>query len=326
MSSRMIIRIANISVSITIISNYVPIESINFGKTYEKFISKKSKPEIALRIHYGKLPKLSLKGKKPVRGIKKIWELYHINKKQVFIFTPNYQKKYFFSVDYIGFNQRLYSRKPICPAPSLYQIAVLNSDFTKGDIYVKTPDASARLLPNPLGTHLTEIMIMSWLSNRQGLLFHGCGIMDAKRGYLFLGFSGHGKTTMANLWSDESVILHDDRIIVRKIKDKFWMFTAPWGRKEGRKAETGKGVLLNKIFFIRHGSRNRVYPQKQSNSLFMLLHYSYIPVWIKDGGEKNVGFCAQLVQKIPCFLLDFYPDRKTVNYIRNLKRPFKGKF
>jgi len=50
-------------------------------------------------------------------------------------------------------------------------------------------------------------------------MLHGCGVLNSRKGYLFLAKSGGGKSTIAGLALKKSFrALNDDRIIIRKEK------------------------------------------------------------------------------------------------------------
>jgi len=158
---------------------------------------------------------------------------------------------------------------------------------------------------------LYGILMTNLLSLNQGLLFHGCGIMDKRRGYLFIGHSGSGKSTMAKLWLNEASVLGDEHIGVRKINAHFCVFPIFW-----RRIATNKGVALRKIFFLHHDSRNRVFKLSTKQAFLGLLKYSFCPVWHKKAMEGMLESCAELAQKIPCFSLHFIPDARVLELIR----------
>ena len=67
------------------------------------------------------------------------------------------------------------------------------------------------------------------LSLGKGILLHACGIDDDGSGYLFLGNSTDGKSTMAKLWfENHAKVLNDDRIVVKEKDGEFWMYGTPW--------------------------------------------------------------------------------------------------
>jgi len=73
-----------------------------------------------------------------------------------------------------------------------------------------------------LGYPLDQLLMILLLSEGKGLLHHGCGIEDRGLGYLFVGNSGHGKSTMAKVvvCAKAPRVLNDDRVVVRLEKRK----------------------------------------------------------------------------------------------------------
>lgn len=321
MKNQIIFNVAGFNI---LIRSSVSIKNINFEEVYNKFISKNKKAQILIQIHYGKLPKVSLQNKELSIGIKNLYKFYRSDGKYIFVLN-SVKKKSTYNLEYIGcWPAKIFSPKAINIGPRPYRIAIFDTEFKKGTIYVKLSRAlsysnnlqiSKPFLPDPLQSPLSELLIMNWLASDQGLLFHGCAVMNVDRGYLFLGHSGQGKSTMARLWQDQGIILHDDHIVLRKIKDCFLAFATPWYRQD---VGTSEGVTVNKIFFLHHGLKNRAYRQNKSQALFSLLQYSYLPVWRRDGMEQVVEFCRQLAREIPCFLLDFVPNPRVLDYIKGL--------
>jgi len=77
------------------------------------------------------------------------------------------------------------------------------------------------------------------------VLFHSAGIVRNKKGYLFLGTSGNGKSTICDLSRDDKVV-HDDNIHVAKINNGFYM----------RDSNSKYFFKIHRIFFIFKGRRN----------------------------------------------------------------------
>src|SRR5690349_20641886 len=82
---------------------------------------------------------------------------------------------------------------------------------------------------DPLEFPLDEVLVNALLVHRRGVELHACGIIDRGRGLLFIGNSGHGKTTTARLWMREPVeVVSDDRVIVRAENGGWTMYGTPW--------------------------------------------------------------------------------------------------
>jgi serine kinase of HPr protein (carbohydrate metabolism regulator) len=94
-----------------------------------------------------------------------------------------------------------------------------------------------------------ELLMVNYLAQERGVIIHGCGIEKNGKGILFVGESGAGKSTLAKLWDQEDGVdvLSDDRIIVRKKGEQFWMYGTPWhGDAKFASPET---VRLERILF-----------------------------------------------------------------------------
>src|ERR1043166_5880820 len=100
-----------------------------------------------------------------------------------------------------------------------YKLAYFDSEFATGQVYLNPRYFDPALPVYPLEYPLDELLILNLLANRRGVEVHACGMVDPQgRGHLFLGQSGGGKTTTANLWRTVpgTHILSDDRIIIRE--------------------------------------------------------------------------------------------------------------
>jgi type II secretory pathway predicted ATPase ExeA len=67
---------------------------------------------------------------------------------------------------------------------------------------------------NPFVGPALELLVITHLARRDGVILHGCGISTGGRGVVFAGESGAGKSTLARLWAQQAgiEILSDDRI------------------------------------------------------------------------------------------------------------------
>jgi hypothetical protein len=162
----------------------------------------------------------------------------------------------------------------------------------------------------PLG----QLIMVNLLGRGRGLLAHACGIIDDGRGYLFIGNSGHGKSTIAELWGDEAEILNDDRIIIREIDGRFRMYGTPWHGQVTR--VSNKQVLIDKVFFLRQSDRNYASPVSGAQASATLLTRSFPPLWDPDGMEFTLEFVARFCNAVPFYILDFVRARSVVDFVR----------
>ena len=200
------------------------------------------------------------------------------------------------------------------PPPN--QLVILESDFKSGDIY-KNDEFFKNSLLDPLEYPLNQVLMIILLSRCKGVMLHACGIDYRGNGYLFLGNSGHGKSTIARLWSEnQATVLNDDRIIVREKNGELLMYGTPW--HGDFKELSSKGLPIRKLFFLRHGEKNSAVPKNSAEAVLMLLIRCFPPIWDKKGMDYTMGLCHRIVQNIPCYEFSFEPDRKIVDFVRNI--------
>jgi len=95
--------------------------------------------------------------------------------------------------------------------------------------------------------------ILSFLVRKDGFLLHASSCQDKKGNLkLFLASSGGGKTTTANLLSEDRICTKfcDDIIIIRKMKGKWFFFSPPFIEKDAlpvkRKAKSAEMYFVKK--------------------------------------------------------------------------------
>jgi hypothetical protein len=247
--------------------------------------------EIKLRVHYGHAPEMERVEKIFDSG--STWAFYRSNGRYVL------------------------QNDALEPGSSPTVFAVLEQGLKSGDIYITHTFLKQHLPPDPLGHPLNQILMILLLSLDRGMIFHACGIDNRGSGYLFLGNSGDGKSTMAKLWFDRNAtVLNDDRIVVREKDGAFWMFGTPW---HGDFRELSpNGLPIQKIFFLRRGKENWAVQKSGAEAASMLLTRSFPPLWDHKGMAFTMGFCHHIVNKIPCYELSFQPDTKIVDFVRNV--------
>lgn len=260
----------------------------DFGETYKPFLSKGEREDVSLRLHLGQVPNLNLDNSERFLRLG-AWNLCLSGGKWILTLSSNHSES--------------------------STLAILAQDFRTGDVYYQLSKPESELLPQILAHPLHQILMVSVLSQGRGSMFHASGIDDKGDGYLFLGKSTHGKSTLANLWK-EGRILDDDRVIVRGKGGRFWMYGTPWHSIPDRASPSG--LPVKSIFFLRKGGENLAVRKVGIEALSMVLQRCFLPFWDGGGVEYVLSLCGRLAERVPCYELTFHRDGSVVDYVRNL--------
>jgi hypothetical protein len=170
-----------------------------------------------------------------------------------------------------------------------------------------------------LGYPLDELLLINYLAQGRGVDIHACGLIDSSgQGHLFVGQSGAGKTTMARLWQDDPsvTILSDDRIVLRHLDGRIWMYGTPW-HGEAMLTSPARSPLW-RIYVLSRGIKNELVSMKESEGVARLFACCFPPFYSQQGLAFTLDFFEQLVKAVPCYELKFVPDKHVVEYIKKL--------
>jgi hypothetical protein len=134
----------------------------------------------------------------------------------------------------------------------LQQIAYWSEKERSWDIYVFLAEGDGI---NPLAYPLGPLIWYFLSTIEDVLMIHGSAVILDGQTRVFSGFSGVGKSTMAQLWADKrhATIINDDRLILRKEQDTWYVYNTPMFYA----AAPQKGKLLT-LFFPYHGPANKL--------------------------------------------------------------------
>jgi len=205
--------------------------------------------------------------------------------------------------------------------PIPYKVARFNRDFSQGMVSLHRPHFDPVQIIYPLEYPLDELLLINLLALDRGVEIHACGVVDSSgRGHLFVGQSEAGKTTMARLWQNVPgvTVLSDDRIILRKVNESFWMYGTPW-HGEAMLASPDR-AQLSRVYFLSKGTKNELLPLRKSDAAGRLFACSFPPFYSRQGVGFTLGFLTELVQSIPCYELRFLPDESVLEFLITRER------
>ena len=115
------------------------------------------------------------------------------------------------------------------------------------------------------------------------------------------------------------MVLNDDRIIVRKVKDKFYIYGSPWhGDFSDYLNSRIECALLQKLFFIYHASSNKAKEVFKAQAFAQLYPNVFPTFWDKESLNRIISFSWELVRAVPCFRLGLVKGKSTIKFIRGI--------
>jgi len=290
------IRIADITYAIVSFDPSLRIQVIYLDRN---FLIHEANPDLTIGAGWDDLSKRQ-RGKK-VFDSGGLWQLYKYNGKYSFSFTSP-----------------VFGSIP-------YKVALVNKDFTSAEVLLHRPYFNTDQPIYPLEYPLDELLFINLLSFGKGVEIHACGVKDSLgRGHLFVGQSGAGKSTMARLWQGVSgvTVLSDDRIVLRKLSGKIWMYGTPWHGDAGL-ASPGRAPL-SRVYFLKHGPKNEILKQGPVESMTRLFTCSFLPFYSSEALDFTLGFFEEVVKAIPCHEIRFLPDRRITEFILSAEHRVLG--
>lgn len=140
-----------------------------------------------------------------------------------------------------------------------------------------------------------------------GFCLHASAVALDGRAVLFSGPCGTGKSTHANLWqryfgSDQAVIINDDKPVLRRIEDIFYVYGTPWSGKSALNVNIR--VPLGAIVFLKQAKENHIRRLANKEAIQMLFYQSQRPGSDRYRIVRLLTLIDALLQKIPVFQMD----------------------
>lgn len=204
------------------------------------------------------------------------------------------------------------------PRIGIGRVAKLDSDYRSGEILISEQMVKNRPI-HPLDYPLAELITVNLLAQGRGVELHACAVAvdDYDNGLVFVGMSGAGKSTLARLWQKRVgiTILSDDRVILLKKNDKYWVYGTPW-HGDARVA-SARSLPIDRIFVLQQAQKNELIMLNRFDAMTKLFMRSFPTYWDAAGMDFALHFLDQVSQSIPCHEFRFLPDQSAIDYILN---------
>lgn len=163
---------------------------------------------------------------------------------------------------------------------------------------------------------LIEMQLYSYLLSRGSLLIHSSLVDYDGNGIMFIGPSGIGKTTQAELWHQyqNADILNGDLVFVRKREDGFYGYGSPWHGSSPY--YENKKVKLKALVMLEQGIENKIQKIDGFERLKRMMDQTFMPYWQNNLMDTAFQTIDQLLTEIPMYFLSCRPDEGSVRLVK----------
>ena len=203
------------------------------------------------------------------------------------------------------------------------QVALISNDFTRAEFHLSTPAS---------GWNLGEVMqpfvqwwLTGWLALRkQGMILHGCAVVQEGGGLAFIGPSGAGKSTLAGLCFNQKesglTVLNDERIVIWEETDGWRVGGTPWAGMLWKVSPVT--APLAGLFTLKKAAENRIVPVSPMRFVTQLVSEAFHPIWSRPATEGLLAAAGRLVEQVPTGEFQFLKDPSAVDFLQEfLKDP-----
>ncbi|MBN1848232.1 MAG: hypothetical protein JW932_06565 [Deltaproteobacteria bacterium] len=144
-----------------------------------------------------------------------------------------------------------------------------------------------------------------------GLLLHGSALQKDGHGYLFLGVSGAGKSTITRLIGPD-ICLSDDGVILKREMGAVFVYDSPFRQfdRPGKDGDPAK-IQLQKVFILEKADQNKTLPVKKNELMDCILRHMihFYKFMDRETAEKGFYITKDMVGCLPAYRLQFSKRR-----------------
>lgn len=150
---------------------------------------------------------------------------------------------------------------------------------------------------------------------RQIIYLHSSLVDYQGNGLMFLGPSGIGKTTQAELWNKyrDALIINGDVVFVQETEDAFLGWGTPWHGSSPYCENTS--VPVSALIVLKQAEKNSIRELTGFEKVTAVSESVFYPRWLENGMELCLETLDHLLSRLPVYELSCRPDEEAVRLV-----------
>lgn len=154
---------------------------------------------------------------------------------------------------------------------------------------------------------LVTAVVAHRLLERQACLVHAASLIRDHRGFLFVGPSRAGKSTIARLSAPTCSVLGDDTSLVAQSEGAFWILGTPFLR-QFQSVTAAVRAPLTAICFLHQATSNALVPVPKARAAWELFRSARYTNQYPATAQALLDLVARICSQVSCYQLHFRPD------------------
>lgn len=201
-----------------------------------------------------------------------------------------------------------------CHAPGADAFAVTCMEAS-GDVTIGVLPAYLSYFEGSSGI-FNRIGLETLLLRHRGVLLHASLIQYAGGAIAFVGPSGVGKSTQADLWHTHlgAQILNGDRAALRLTDNGWTAYGSPYAGSSGIYCDAS--APLRAVVVLHQGPENRLTPLSVEEAFRCVYPETTIHHWDAHFVAEATDLCLALLTQVPVYRLECLPDADAVRLLQ----------
>ena len=171
------------------------------------------------------------------------------------------------------------------------------------------------ILPSCKIEYITSFLLQMFYTHavqKKMIQIHSSLLQYKDEGIVFLGPSGIGKTTQAELWNKyrNASIINGDISFIQEKDEKFYGWGTPWHGSSPYCANTN--VPIHSLIVLKQSLENSIRELTGFEKVTAVSQNVFYPRWLENGMELCLETLDHLLTKIPVYELSCRPDEDAV--------------